>query len=856
MKHNYHFLFALLLCACPLATRAQVVINEYSCANWRAYTNYYLDTEDWVEFYNAGATAVNLQGYYLSDNDNNPTKWAFPANTTIAAGGFLRLWCSGRNLKDPQGVVHTSFKLTQTKNKAEHLVFSDPSGTILEDVEVEKTQVHQSRGRLVNGGSEWRIFTNPSPGTSNAGHASAIAFAARPSMDQPAGFYQNPITVAITSDEPNAVIRYTTDGTEPSVNSPVYATPITIAQTTVLKAASFSADPLILPSFVQFNTYFIHETHTLAVVSVASDGVLELANGNQNLTPTGSIEFFDKTGERKTRAYGELNSHGQDSWANDQRSLDWVTRDEMGYNYALKEKLFPLSDRDEFQRVILRAAGDDNYPAAHHPQNAGSAHVRDAYIQNLAKRGHLNVDVRTAEKCIVYLNGEYWGVYDLREIPDDHDYTDYYYGQGKYDIQYVLTWGNTWAEYGGTQAINDWHSMRSFILNNSMTDSLKFQYVKDHFDYTSLVDYVIINSFTVCTDWLNYNTGIWRGLNPEGGHQKWGYILWDNDATFDHYINYTGLPSTQANAKPCNPETLVGGSDPEQHIRVLNKLRQNPEVRQYYISRQADLMYTVFGCDNMLNYLDSIEALIDPEMARHAARWFGTYEEWKNNLDDMRDFISARCTLLPTLMDDCYSVSGPYETTIVVDPPGAGAVKINTLSYTADQFPVQGHYFSGTQVDLQLHATPDTLPATAGDYYFDYWTSNHHNFTDPTKAKISFDLTSADTIVAHFAAKATPTSEPGNSKISPRVSVSPTVFSQELQLNYFLPEKMAATWRIFDVVGNLVLQNTVQENSSVAGDNVLKINTKDKNLAAGMYFLTFSAGGFEKTIKLIQAGGF
>jgi CotH kinase protein/Chitobiase/beta-hexosaminidase C-terminal domain/Lamin Tail Domain len=748
MKHKSYPLFAFLLCTLPLLSSAQVVINEYSCANWRVFTNYYLDTEDWVEFYNAGATSVNLQGYYLSDNEDNPKKWAFPGNTPIAAGGFLRVWCSGRNLKDPQGIVHTSFKLTQTRNNAEHLVFSDAAGNLLEDIEIEKTQAEQSRGRLEDGGSEWRIFTTPSPNTSNTGATSAIAFADRPSFDKPAGFYQGSVIIAITTSEVDGVIHYTTDGFEPTLNSPVYTAPITLSQTTVLKAKTYSNNPLILPSFVQFNTYFVDETHTLAVVSVGSNEVLTLANGNQNLTPLGSLEFFDKNGQRKTRAYGELNSHGQDSWANDQRSLDWVTRDEMGYNYALKEKLFPLSERDEFQRIILRASGDDNYPAAHHSQNAGSAHVRDAYVQNLAKRGHLNLDVRISEKCIVYLNGQYWGVYDLREVPDDHDYTDYYYGQGKYDIQYVLTWGNTWAEYGGTQAISDWHSLRSFILNNNMNDPLKFQYVKDHFDYTSLVDYVIVNSFTVCTDWLNYNTGIWRGLNPEGGHQKWGYILWDNDATFDFYINYTGLPSTLANAKPCNPEGLTGGSDPEQHIKVLNKLRTNPEVRQYYLSRQADLMYSVFGCENMLSYLDTIEATIDPEMDRHAQRWFGTYAEWKNNLDIMRDFISNRCTLLPTLMDDCYSVTGPFEATIVVDPPGAGTVKINTLDYNANQFPVTGQYFSGPQVDLLLHATPDTLPATAGAYYFDHWTSKNHAFADASLSQTALDLTTTDNVFA------------------------------------------------------------------------------------------------------------
>ncbi len=82
----------------------------------------------------------------------------------------------------------------------------------------------------------------------------------------------------------------------------------------------------------------------------------------QLLRPKGSIEFYNKFRVRTTKAYGEFNEHGQDSWVHPQRSIDYITRDEAGYNYALQEKFFSLSDRDEFQRVILRAAGDDNYP--------------------------------------------------------------------------------------------------------------------------------------------------------------------------------------------------------------------------------------------------------------------------------------------------------------------------------------------------------------------------------------------------------------------------------------------------------------------------------------------------------------
>ncbi len=829
-----------------LDVRAQVVVNEYSCANWQQFLDIYQGTEDWIELYNTSNQSVNLSGYHLSDNENKPTKWAFLPNTIIPANGFLYVWCSGRDQKDTQGRQHTNFRISQTKNNPDHIVLASPGGVILQDITVEKTHVHQSRARFPDGSNEWRYALEPTPGSSNNNAATAVAYAARPSMNQSAGFYNGSVTVAISSTEPNAVVRYTLDGSEPTEDSPLYEQPLVLTQTTVVKAATFSNNDLIFPSFVQFNTYFVNEDHSLAVISIASDQVLELANGNEDLRPTGSIEYFDKEKQRKARTYGELNSHGQDSWVNDQRSLDWVSRDEMGYNAAINEALIPqLSTRDEFQRIILRAAGDDNYPASHHAANEGSAHVRDAYIHNLATRGGLFLDVRKSEKCIVYLNGQYWGVYDIREKVDDHDYTDYYYGQGKYDIQYIKTWGNTWAEYGGQLALNNWAALRAYIMNNNMTDADKFQYVDDRFDYKSLIDYVIVNSFTVCTDWLNYNTGIWRGLNPEGTHHKWGYVLWDNDATFDHYINYTGLPSTQYDAEPCNPEGLTGGSDPERHIAILNKLRTNPDVNRYYVTRMTDLMYTVLGCENMLNYLDTIEGLIDPEMTRHAQRWNGTYAEWKNNLDELRDFITNRCNILPELMDDCYEVTGPFSVVIRVEPPLSGTLNINTLSYAASQFPHAQPYFGGVDAGLSLWAVADE---TAG-YKFDHWSATNHTFADPNSSFAYLDLTSADTIVAYFTQQSSSTESPENLR-KPSFKAFPSIFDEEITVNFTLPEKASVSLRLFDLLGNQVAESLVGD---LLGNGAVQFDLRNNRLPAGIYFLKCSAGHFDKTVKLVHA---
>ncbi len=832
------FLFALLLIP---TLSAQVVINEYSCSNLNQFADNYNKYEDWIELYNTSATPVSLAGHFLSDDNDEPKKWPFPADAMIEGNGYLVVWASGRN-EATGNFLHTSFKLTQSKNNPDHIVFTNPGGAFLADIELSKTKLGHSMGRQTDGGSAWRIMATPTPGASNNNATSAIAYAARPDVSQDGGFFQDSIYVALSTSEPNATIRFTTNGSEPTSNSQIYSTPIKITATTVLKAVTFSSNSLILRSFVQFNTYFINDTHHLPVVSIGSAQVEDLANGNQDLRPQGSIEYFDTDGDRKTRAYGELNSHGQDSWVNNQRSVDWVTRDEMGYNNGLKKKIFSGSERDSYQRIILRAAGDDNYPDA--SNTSGSAHIRDAYIHNLADRGKLNVDVRRSEKAIVYLNGKYWGVYDLRELPDDHDFTDFYYSQGKFDLQYLLTWGNTWAEYGGDQAIADWDNFYNTVYGSNLNNAANYQNLTDQLDISSLADYVITNSFTVCSDWLNYNTGWWRGLNPEGGHRKWGYILWDNDATFGHYINYTGIPDTTPYAEPCDVETLVEPwPDINGHMRLLTKLRLNPEFDQYYVTRQADLMSTVFSCENMLNYLDSIVNTIGPEMPRHIQRWGGSMQEWEQNVDKLRDFITIRCNELPDGLAGCYDLTGPYPTVLLVEPPGAGAMQVNTLQY--NQFPAATQFFGG--VALKLIAQPNA----ADGYVFDKWEAQNNTFVTPNSATTFMVQGAPDTIVAKFKLASSPVQEPGT-QVFPSVTAFPSVFKNALTVQYDLPEKAVVQLEIYAMLGQKISTLYQSGSAQPAGPHTLLFESAGKDLPSGMYLLRFTADGFEKMVKLVK----
>lgn len=735
------FTLVLLVWAFAITANGQVLINEFSASNVNTLPDAFGEYEDWIELRNNGASAVDLSGYYLSDRLNNPQKWTIPAGTVLAPGAQLRVFASSRDLDNP-GQLHTNFKLTQTDQ--EYVVLADPLGEIVDSYHItQPTQTNHSWGRHPSTG-EWRVYTNPSPGTPN-GNTAFEGYAPQPIFSIPAGFYDNDQTLSLFAPA-GSTIRYTLNGQEPTATSPLYAGPITISNTTVVRARIFSDNPALLPSFIQTNTYFIGEEHTVPVISIAGNTLQQLLNGQQS-NPVGSFEYF-RDGQLIDEAVGQYNKHGNDSWAYGQRGIDYITRDQYGYNNEIKDKIFETTDRDGFQRLILKAAANDNYPF----QNGG-AHIRDAYVHHLSQLASLELDERSYEPCVLYLNGEYWGVYEIREKVDDSDFTDYYYDQDEYDIDFIKTWGATWQEYGSWA---DWYPLHDYITNNDMSDPDNYAYVDERLDILSLIDYMIINTHTVCKDWLNWNTAWWRGRNPEGEKLKWRYTLWDLDATFGHYINYTSIPNTTPTADPCDNETYSTSSDPQGHVDLIISLMENETFHSLYVNRYADLLNSYLSCDYMIALLDTMIARIEPEMPRQIAKWGGSMTQWEANVQELRDFINDRCFYIDNGIVDCYEVTGPYPLTVSIVPANSdNQVRVNTFVPTA--FPFVGEYFGGTTLEFQA------LPAT--DYVFVKWEVANQSFDPDQYAEaITMSMEQGDDIIAYFE-PAIPCALPANIQI-------------------------------------------------------------------------------------------
>lgn len=412
-------------------------------------------------------------------------------------------------------------------------------------------------------------------------------------------------------------------------------------------------------------------------------------------------------------------------------------KDQFGYNDAVEHQIFPEKSRDKFQKLIIKAAANDNYPFE------DGAHIRDSYINTLSQKASLKLDERTWKPCVLYLNGEYWGVYDIREKVDDGDFTDYYFNQDSDSLYFLKTWGGTWEEYGAPDAIPDWNNFLAYVQANDMSIPANFATVDAQYNWKSLIDYFVLNSYVVCQDWLNWNTAWWKGLNPLGNHTKWRYALWDMDATFGHYVNYTGIPDSGPDADPCNVEALPdpGG---EGHTVILSKLLdESPVVSQYYITRYADLLNTYFSCDYMIFLLDSMIAEIEPEMPAQVAKWGGNFITWQGNVQSLRDYINTRCVSLTTGLIDCYDLTGPYNFNLNVDPPLSGTVQVNSI--LSPSYPWTTSYFGGIENLLYAYAN-------AG-FEFDYWEFDAGTLTnDILEDTNGITLTSSVSVIAHFKA--------------------------------------------------------------------------------------------------------
>jgi len=695
------FLILMLFLIQHFIFSQSVVINEVMSSNSSTIYDEDGDAPDWLELYNDSSGQVDLSGYYISDDSLNIKKWQF-GNAVIETGEHLIVFAS-----DKDTIItywHTNFKISAS---GEEIILSDSSGTIVDRIYVPESLSDISYGRISDAAQSW-IFQVPSPGSANTGNVTPD-FSDSVSVSMPGGFYPSTISVELSAGTSD--IYYTLGGSDPDSTSSKYTGPITIDKTTVLKAISKKTNHL--PSPTIYESYFINEETDLPVISLISDSINLFdadygiyTNYRMDWERPAHVEFFD---DDKNLGFSEdcgIEIFGNQSSEWPQKSISVKFKDP--YNSSsLEYPLFPDFRITTFKSFVLRNAGNDfQY-----------THIRDAVMQTLVK--DLDIDYQEYRPATSFINGEYWGIYNIREKINEH-YIANRHGVDPDNIDMLEN--NMQVVHGDSLS---YQKLIDYISTNDMTTNDAYKYLDSVIDLHECLLYFASQIYYDNLDWPGTNIKFWRERSASG---KWRWILFGTEFGFGLYAHG---PSEDHVAFTFSPvETRY--SNPPWATLLQRKLIENPAVRNRIINQIADLLNTNFKTNQVINVINTLADHISNEITKHRARWGITGE----NLNKLTTFAQERPAYMRDHVRNFFNCGS--DGTLTINSTSGGSVQLNTLKLQSADMPFSGIYFQGNEIHLKATAVPG--------YKFDSWSGDIISNQD----SISLAVTSSANIQANF----------------------------------------------------------------------------------------------------------
>lgn len=811
-----------------------IALNEYCVSNVGPVGDLdnFAQRSDWVELYSNHTSAVNLSSYYLSNDRFNLFKWQFPVNYVINPGQYRVIWLTGKNVSSPQG-VHTNFTIDQCKNQ--WLILSNSSGVIVDSIFVRHTKAGHSRGRITYAedfGPAWRIFTTTSIASQNIGpyyldyaprpiiRLQTNPLATNPVTINPGGFYpvdgdQN-FNIYLENGVPYDTVYYDCFNVYYTLNTgeyPVPGAPNTIRLLDSMPVISNGPAHLIraiavpkpypftppnpspcqnlyLPSFCETNTYFTDPVYQ----EFSPDfGVISLSFGQDTSwfssaganSPTIHVEYYDKKGQ-VCEGYADIKRPINEAWLTKQKGFYMTIDDRKGFGCNFEGDIFNVdglgkTDRRVFPTLHLKAGDYESHSTAVGGGGGGSSWgtgIMDVFVQSLAAKNDLKVSPLHIKPVIAFVNGKYWGVYDLREVYDKH-YEHYYNKQSRDSLDllfyhsldgYVTYPDGPGSNFSGQGDFAN--TVYTLGISQNVGNLNNYNTLFSRLDKASFIDYMILNSYDMNSNLWNYNIAFGKGNQRGLPGDKYHYYLWNMPSIFNFTalsINTQVFPNT--NVSPCftyNSPTAVSQYAGNGHGNILRSLMLPVQTnttngkglfQQEYKRRYQDLLNGPLKCENLLKHYDYVKELFLKEMKYHedpgSAPQVGNFstevDRWDTLTTIYRRGIAKRCT---TMADgfgqkfaSCYGMQGPYPLSIDVYPAGAGTVKLNSLYL--DNYIWYGNYYDGT--DMSLRATPSST-----NYVFHHWEIKNHTplfGASTSQDSIRLRYSGADEIVAVFTDK-------------------------------------------------------------------------------------------------------
>lgn len=699
LKNTAAFVIITLLVASKFIFSQGIVINEIMSSNTTTIYDEDGDASDWIELYNSGSDQINLKGCYLSDDSLDIKKWLF-GNVVINPGEYLIVFASDKDTL--MNYWHTNFKISASGEK---IILSDSSGSNIDKVDVPVSLSDVSYGRVSDGSLPW-IFQTPSPGSTNTGKA-IRDFSDSVSVSLPGGFYSSSVSVELSAGESD--IFYTLDGSDPDSGSLKYSGAINITESTILKARSTKADHLLSPTI--HHSYFINEESDLPVVSLISDPY-NLFDYNYGIYADGPgwtpnpphhganywmdwerpahIQFFDENENLSFSKNCGIEIYGGYTRSFPQKSISVKFKNDYGSS-ALEYALFPGFDVTTFKSFILRNSGNDFQ----------FTHIRDAMMQTLVKE--LDIDYLEYRPAATYINGEYWGIYNIREKISEH-YVANRHGVDPDNIDMLE--GNMEVIHGDSR---HYYELVNYLSNNDMSTDEAYDYVNSKIDLDNCLLYFAAQVYYNSQDWPANNLKYWRPKTPDG---KWRWILFDLDFGFNLYET-NGQAENHVYYLFSGIETRPG-SNPPWSTLLPRKLVENPTIKNKYINLVADLLNTKFKIERVVNLINEMADHIANEGVKHRARWGISQFTFDNHIQRMISFAQERPGYLRGFVRDFFDCG--YEGTITINASEGGKVKLNSIYLEETDLPWNGKYFLNVPVEVK---------AIANDgYKFDVWSGS------------------------------------------------------------------------------------------------------------------------------------
>lgn len=673
-KTGLNALLLTLLLTFSGSITSQVVINEFSATNTGSVIDPdFYSSSDWVELYNKSTQTINLKGFYLTDDSTKLSKWQIKNDLILQPEGFTVIWCDGLDTLN----VHSNFKLSAS---GESIILSDANLKILDQIVFDQQESNLSWGRKNDGGSVWVYFTESSPGSTNIGKNYDGIIKNVPYFSPLGGIFSTSQTVTIKNIFPGE-IRYTLDGSEPTSTSDLYSAPIPVSAHTIIRARIFNGDN-IKPGDIVTSSYFIGNDMTkhLPVVSIASnpENFWDPAKGIyvQSFKPEWevpvNIELFENDGSDRAglNEQAGVKINGLWSWQLPQKMLGVYFRKEYGTS-KLDYPVILDQEARSYDDFALRASGND----------WSETLFRDAMLQKTTQL-NMNIEYQGYRPAVLYINGEYMGINNLRQKVDKGYIKYEEHISGNFD----MIENEDYVEEGSLERYAAFKSLYSKDLSIQQN----YDTVAKLMDIPNFMDFITTELYSNNTS-TGHNVMAWKAHDSG----KWRWIL--ND--FDRGM---GDPSTNLSSTYTNKT-----------IYPMSRLLQNSSFKETYIYRLADQLYTTFNPQRMYQQIDSFAGLIRDELPRHLLRWKGATSSYGDAIPSL-DFWEAKMASEKTFAAQrgihllyewkTYGLNSPVELTLANSGNNSGLLLLNGMKVPAHQ--ITGKYPDGGNIKLKAIAKP------------------------------------------------------------------------------------------------------------------------------------------------------